>query len=175
MKKVFAVMIFAVFVQCLGCAAFAAENSTNIGEKYFAEIEVSAAWSFAEKTPAVYGIDIAWSNMTFVYSGEETKLWDPKTHTYDVESKGEWKEFSAEITVTNHSNISVSVEMEYVPEDKTCITGSLSKNFAVLEAGKEGDYAGADFVTATLYISGNPSSSDYFGGEKIGTVKIIVK
>lgn len=173
MKKIFAIVL-AILTMCFGTTVFASESGDTIGENESAEIDVSAVWSFFSNTPDVYSVDISWVSMTFTYSLEETKTWDAEKHSYDIASEKSWDKTSAAVTVTNHSNVSVSVSMEYIPENGTGITGSLSADSAVLNAGEEGNYSGADSFTAVLNISGEPNGIDSYGGEKIGTIKIIV-
>ena len=53
-------------------------------------------------------------------------------------------------------------------------TTPLTGGNAVLSAGEEGNYAGADSLTATLTIGGKPSEAVTTDGVKIGTIKVTI-
>ena len=76
------------------------------------------------------------------------------------------------ITVTNHSNVEVEVNVAYTPIENTGVVGTLTDASAVLNAGVEGDYEGASSATATLTISGTPKNSVTAEGIKVGTLKV---
>ena len=97
--------------------------------------------------------------MTFTYTREDTLTWNAKDHSYQARSSGGWDKTRATITVTNHSNVDVRVTITYTPVENTGITGVLRNATGKLDAGKVGDYDGADSMTATLVISGTPTSS----------------
>ena len=162
-------------VVCIGMSmvipAFAAENFNQTGSK---EIEVTAKYASSIDTPNVYSVDIEWSSMVFTYTQSSTKKWNAEDHSYATVSEGAWDKTSATITVTNHSNISVNVDMKYTAEENTGVKGTLTNNTAVLDAGEEGNYSGADSVSATLSISGIPSDSVTAEGVKIGAIKVTI-
>lgn len=174
MKKVFSVLLTAILMFCFGCTVFAegTEKITETEEKL--EIAVFAKGNFDTKNPEVRSVDINWTDMSFVYSVEETKKWNAENHSYDVESEFKWEKDFAGIEIINHSNVPVSVKIEYIPEDNQDISVNLSNPSDILEAGKEGDFDGADYMICELNISGTLKNTDYTGGEKIGILKIIV-
>ena len=81
---------------------------------------------------------------------------------------------TATVTVTNHSNVSVNVDLTYTAVAGTGVTGRLTNASDTLNAGEEGNYNGADSVTATLTISGTPTSTITSEGVKIGTIKVTI-
>lgn len=139
------------------------------------EIDVNARYKTVSKAPASYSVDLAWSDMTFTYTREETLTWNAKDHSYKSRSSGKWDKTKGIITVTNHSNVDVQVTITYTPQEDTGITGTLRNGTKKLKAGKVGDYEGADSMTATLTISGKPA--DTLGKEetKIGSLKITIR
>ena len=149
-------------------SAFAAQ----IGSK---EIDVKAKYSVVSNTPASYSIDLSWTDMTFTYTRTDTHIWDPLTHTYKTGSKSGWDKTRGSITVTNHSNVDVQVEVEYLPEPDTGIKGILKNASAKLKAGAIGDYAGADSMTATLTVSGTPKEITDATETNIGKLKITIR
>jgi hypothetical protein len=148
--------------------AFAAQ----IGSK---EIDVKAKYSVVSNTPASYSIDLSWTDMTFTYTRMDTHIWDPLTHTYKTGSKSGWDKTRGSITVTNHSNVDVRVEVTYLPEPDTGIKGILKNASVTLKAGVVGDYAGADSMTATLTVSGTPKDIANATEAKVGKLRITIR
>lgn len=138
-------------------------------------IDVTAKRTSASETPATFSVDISWTDMTFTYTQRETNTWNPSTHSYKTKTKGAWDKKTANITVTNHSNVDVKVRIVFSPVEGTGVSGSVSNGTATLAAGKPGDYAGADTMTATLTIRGTPNETVTEEGTVIGTVKITLK
>lgn len=171
MRK-FMMFLFAIgLLMGTSIPAFAAEN---IGRNESREIDVTAKYDSSTSTPNVYSVDIDWSSMTFTYTQSETKKWNASDHSYSTVSEGGWDKTSATVTVTNHSNVSVNVDLTYTAVAGTGVTGRLTNASDTLNAGEEGNYNGADSVTATLTISGTPTSTITSEGVKIGTIKVTI-
>ena len=171
MRKLFAMFLAACLVGAIGITAFAAERIGQAGTK---EIEVTAKYASATSTPAVYSVDLDWSSMIFTYTQHNIQSWNAGDHSYRLTSKGEWDNDTATITVTNHSNVAVKVKMTYAAVGGLGVKGKLTNASATLAAGEVGDYSQADSVTATLTISGTPSTEITADGTKIGTIKVSI-
>lgn len=113
--------------------------------------------------------------MTFTYIREDTRIWNPQTHTYKTGSKSGWEQTRGTIAVTNHSNVDVRVTVEYLPEPDTGIKGVLKNAKAKLKAGVVGDYKGADSMTATLTVSGKPTKTLTEDGSNVGKLRITIR
>lgn len=174
MRKLFSVLLVIGMLFAMSITAFAAAPET-VGKGGSKEIDVTAKYKSSTTTPEVYSVDISWSSMTFTYTETGTKSWNAANHSYDTSTQGAWDKTSATITVTNHSNASVDLVIAYTPANDTGIIGTLANSTATLDAGAEGNYAGADSHTATLTISGVPSNRITFDGVKIGTVKVTIE
>ncbi|MBQ3003015.1 MAG: hypothetical protein IJD82_04730 [Clostridia bacterium] len=171
MKKCFAILLSLALLVQLGVSVLA-EGTGTIGQNGDAEIDVTAKYESSTVTPAVYSVDIQWTGMTFTYSQEDTRVWNAANHTYETVSEGAWDKTTATVTVTNHSNVEVEVNVAYTPIENTGVVGTLTDASAVLNAGVEGDYEGASSATATLTISGTPQNSVTAEGIKVGTLKV---
>ena len=174
MKKLLSVFLSVVLLISVHITAFAAAPET-VGKDGSKEIDVTAKYQSSTATPAVYSVDISWSSMTFTYTESSTKNWNAANHSYDTESQGTWDKTAATITITNHSNVSVNVSTDYSSAGTTGVTGTLTNGATTLDAGAEGNYAGADSHTATLTISGVPNNTITSDGVKIGTVKVTIE
>lgn len=139
------------------------------------QIDVKARYKTVSKAPASYSVDLAWSDMTFTYTREDTLTWNAKDHSYKSRSSGKWDKTKGTVTVTNHSNVDVQVTVTYTPLEDTGITGTLRNGSRTLKAGKEGDYEGADSMTATLVISGKPTNLLDGDEIKIGSLTITIR
>ena len=174
MRKLFSILLVIGMLFAMSITTFAAAPET-VGKGGSKEIDVTAKYELSTTTPEVYSVDISWSSMTFTYTETGTKNWNAANHSYDTSTQGAWDKTSATITVTNHSNVSVNLVMAYTPANDTGIIGTLANSTATLDAGAEGNYAGADSHTATLTISGAPNSTVSSDGVKIGTIKVTIE
>ena len=168
MKRLLWRMLLLCLPGILGITAFASQ----IGSR---EIDVKAKYSVVSTTPASYSVDLQWTDMTFTYTREDTRIWNPLTHTYKTGSRSGWDKTRGSITVTNHSNVDVQVTVAYLPEPDTGIKGVLKNASAKLKAGVVGDYKGADRMTATLPVSGTPEKSVTDAETNIGKLRITIQ
>lgn len=173
-KLLISVMVLVIAMSAMVCVS-ASELTDTLGQNASKEIDVTAKYSASVSTPEVYSVDISWDSMTFSYTQKDTKNWNADNHSYNTVTEGGWDKTASTVKVTNHSNASVEVSVEYTAVEDTGISGTLSDASAVLSAGEEGNFDGADSVTATLTISGKPTSRVSSEGVKVGSVKVIIK
>lgn len=171
MKKIIKSVLAVVMILNLGIPAFAAES---VGKNGSQNIDVTAKYSGAVTSPEVYSVDIAWDSMIFTYTETGTMVWNPDTHTYEENLTASWDKESADLIVTNHSNVEVNVTFDYLPVEAYGITTSLSNAGVAVElaAGVEGDVEGAASTTATLHISGTPNDTVTSDGVVVGTITV---
>lgn len=170
MRKLICFLMAVGIVLTLGAGASAAQNGKT------QSIDVTAKSVTQTITPVSYSVDIHWTDMNFTYTKSKTQTWNPEKHAYKSGAvKGSWDKKEATVTVTNHSNVGVKVTMEYLPVEDTGITGVLKNRTGKLEAGKLGDYAGADSMTATLTIRGTPTEAVTAEGTVVGSIKITIE
>ena len=168
MKRLLWRMVLLFLPGLLGINAFASQ----IGSR---EIDVKAKYTVVSTTPASYSVDLQWTDMTFTYTREDTRIWNPLTHTYKTGSRSGWDKTRGSITVTNYSNADVKVTVAYLPEPDTGVKGVLKNASAKLKAGIVGDYKGADSMTATLTVSGTPEETVTAAGTKVGKLRITIQ
>ena len=168
MKRLLWRMVLLFLPGLLGINAFASQ----IGSR---EIDVKAKYTVVSTTPASYSVVLQWTDMTFTYTREDTRIWNPLTHTYKTGSRSGWDKTRGSITVTNHSNVDVKVTVAYLPEPDTGVKGILKNASAKLKAGIVGDYKGADSMTATLTVSGTPEETVTAAGTKVGKLRITIQ
>ena len=139
------------------------------------ELDVTAKYNSSITTGTVYGVDIDWDSLTFTYNESGTKTWKPSDHSYTTDTQGGWDKTSANITVTNHSNAPVTVDMDYTTSTTgTGVTATLSGGSKTLAAGVENQYSAADSVTGKLTISGKPNSNVTASGITVGSITITI-
>jgi hypothetical protein len=124
-------------------------------------------------TPTVYSVDIHWGAMEFTYTEAGTNEWNPRTHSYTLNSDATWTADRNTVRVVNHSNADVDVTFSVVIDSAySTVTAQLDKTSAKLAAGVEGKYDQAAEVTATLTLGGIlPEGTD----GRIGTVTVNLK
>ena len=167
MKKIISLTLALMLILSMSTIAFAAEQSDSH--------DVTARYEKTENEEAIYNVDIAWGELTFTYSEHTEKTWNPDTHTYDTETSGGWDKTEASVTVTNHSNVEVTVAMALTPVEGTGVEVSLTGGNGTLAAGVEGDVAGAAAVTGKLTVSGTPNDPVTAEGIKVGEITVTIE
>lgn len=175
MKRIFAFGIVLAMILSMSVTAFAAEGSgtgKRPGESQ--DIDVTAKTTSSTSIATVYSVDIEWESMTFTYVESGSKVWNPNTHVYSTSTTSGWDRTESKITVTNHSNASVKVAVEYTPIEGNGVGGTISNGSATLNAGVENKPKEADKLEAKLTISGTPNESVTDTGIKVGLVKVTI-
>ena len=167
MKKIISLTMALALVLSLGICASASE----LGGSH----DVTAKYEKSENEEAIYNVDIAWGDLIFTYSEHTEKTWNPDTHTYDETVTGGWDKTEASVTVTNHSNVEVTVAMALAPVEGTGVEVSLTGGSGTLAAGVEGDVEGAAAVTGKLTVSGTPNDTVTAEGIKVGEITVTIE
>ena len=80
MKKLVSMLVAAALVCTMSTTAFAADqDGVNTGD-YTAEVK--GTYQAGSSGAVVYSVDIAWTDMSFTYTGAGEGTWDPETHQY---------------------------------------------------------------------------------------------
>ena len=175
MRKIVPIITVISILLTLNISAFAAENSSTVGENGSQNIDITAKTTVSSVTTDCYSVDITWTNMTFTYKSNETKTWDASNHSYSSSTISGWDKTEASIAVTNHSNVEVDVTISYTPVEGTGVTGAIQNGTGTLAAGEEGKYDSADSMTAVLTIDGTPTEAVTSNGVKIGSITVTVQ
>lgn len=137
-------------------------------------IDVYARYQDSSTTATVYSVDITWGDMQFTYAKNGVRTWNPSDHTYTDGTSSNWQAEGNTITVTNHSNTSVTATFSFSPlSNLSELEGSFSVPSEVLDAGVESDYAGADSVSSVLTLSGSYIEEAEY--TKVGTATIQIQ
>ena len=171
MRRIVETVLVWIMIMSLGVSAYAAGT---VGRNDSQNIDVTAKYEASLNTPAVYSVDIVWDSMVFTYSETGSMVWNPETHTYEEQFSGGWDKETADITVTNHSNVDVNVSFAYAGDETFGVTASLSgaEMPVKLAAGVEGDVAGAASTVATLTVSGKPNDAVTAEGAVVGRITV---
>ena len=111
MKKITTLLAAAALTCAMGTTAFAADqDGVNPGD-YTADVK--GTYQAVGSGAVVYSVDIAWTDMSFTYTGAGEGTWDPETHQYSGSSEGAWTASDDSITVTNHSNAAVKATAKF--------------------------------------------------------------
>ena len=148
MKKIIAIALSLILVLSLSVTAFAAtiDNDTVTSDAGTAKGTYAAGQDAAD----VYSVNVEWAGLTsFVYKDTVEGTWNPGTHEYDNTVPAHW-EGEATVTVTNHSNVEVTVDVAVNPEDGFAFDKANSAADYDLNAGEEGNVNGADKLTVTI-------------------------
>lgn len=174
MKKLIATLLTMSLAVGMGTTAFAAAGNGTVGENGSQPIDVTARYTGGATTDTTYSVDIAWDDMTFTYHESGSRTWNPANHTYTDKTTAGWDKTTADITVTNHSNADVDINLTYVPETGTGVDGVLDTLSYRLAAGVEDKYTEADSRKSTFTISGAPNETVNADGVKVGTITVAV-
>lgn len=177
MKKMITSVVVAAMLLSTSMTALAATIDTAQGT---ASKEVTATYVNEVTTPDVYDVDIAWDAMEFTYTISGTYVWDSEAHEYQDNTSTAWTSSENTVTVTNHSNKSVTATLTYDNAENDAITGEFSYEASDLDtsdgitlATAEGTaYENADAFVATLTLDGALSETETEGFQLIGYVTI---
>lgn len=175
-KKLFAAVLAAALMAVTAVPAFADNNKiTEVNGT--ASHDVKGTYAAGSASDTVYSVDITWGSMEFTYTAASEGDWDPATHGYkNGTESGTWscKNSGGDtITVKNHSNAAVKVELTYASESNySSISGSFDKATLSLATAVGTHFDSAPSGTATLTISGGSLDSSAAEGVKIGTVTV---
>lgn len=169
MKKFVSMLAVAALTCTMGTTAFAADqDGVNTGS-YSADVK----GTYQAGGAVVYSVDIAWTDMSFTYTGAGEGTWDPETHQYSGSSEGAWTASDDSITVTNHSNAAVKATASYQAEtgyESTTMT--FGNNEATVATAVGTEVASAPSATITVTPGGTLAESA--DGGKIGTITVSI-
>ena len=170
MKKLFASVLTLALAASTGTAAFAG-SETNKGT----DTTINVKGTYNGSSTDVISVDIAWDEMSFTYTASGS-TWNPSTHeTVDV--GGSWAptgDTDPKITVTNHSNTSVSAAFAF----NTGVSG-LSGSFTdtndktitslTIDSAVDTTPSNAPNAEVLFSISGDGITQDY---NELGTITV---
>ena len=171
MKKLVSMLAVAALTCTMGTTAFAADQDGVSTGSYPADVK--GTYEAGSPGDVVYSVDIAWTDMSFTYTGAGEGTWDPETHQYSGSSEGAWTASNDSITVTNHSNAAVKATASYQAEtgyESTTMTFGNNGATVVTAVGTE--VASAPSATITVTPSGTLAQSA--NGGKIGTITVSI-
>ena len=170
MKKIWFTALVTALLTTISVPAVAAE--LNNGSK-----DVTATYHEGTASDVIYSVDVSWGSMEFTYTAPDQGTWNPQTHNFDNPgTTGIWScdRDANKITITNHTNAPVSVELIYEAEDNY---GTIAGEF---------DQKELELVTAVgTIVTEAPTESSYLSltGEfttsedsvKIGEITVVLK
>ena len=169
MKKLVSMLVAAALVCTMSTTAFAADQTGVDTGSYSADVKGTYQ---AGGSDAVYSVDIAWTDMSFIYTGAGEGTWDPETHQYSGgSSEGAWTASNDSITVTNHSNAAVKATASYQPETGYESTNMTFDNNGATVATAEGTEV-ASAPSATITVTPGGTLAESANGGKIGTITV---
>ena len=169
MKKITTLLAAAALTCAMGTTAFAADqDGVNTGD-YTADVK--GTYQAVGSGAVVYSVDIAWTDMSFTYTGVGEGTWDPETHQYSGSSEGAWTASDDSITVTNHSNAAVKATAKFEADSGyESTTMTFGNNEATVATAVGTEVASAPSATITVTPSGTLAESA--NGGKIGTITV---
>ena len=171
MKKITTLLAAAALTCAMGTTAFAADQDGVKTGDYTADVK--GTYQAGGSGAVVYSVDIAWTDMSFTYTGAGEGTWDPETHQYSGSSEGAWTASNDSITVTNHSNAAVKATASYQAEtgyESTTMT--FGNNGATVATAVGTEVASAPSATITITPTG--SLAQTANGGKIGTITVSI-
>lgn len=167
MKKIISLILALVMIMSLSVTAYA------VGSGESSSTDVKATYNSGADAGKIYSVDISWTGMSFTYTDADT-IWDAATHTYVPTSEPYWSEGT--ITVTNHSNDTVTASASYTAEagyENIAMTFS-SASVTVATADNGVDGAAGTAVTETITVKPEGALAEGVADVKIGTITITI-
>ena len=164
-------LVAAALVCTMSTTAFAADQDGVGTGSYSANVK--GTYQAGGSGAVVYSVDIAWTDMSFTYTGAGEGTWDPETHQYEGGTEASWTDSNASVTVTNHSNAAVKATASYQAEtgyESTTMT--FGNNEATVATAVGTEVASAPSATITVTPGGTLAESA--NGGKIGTITVSI-
>ena len=171
MKKITTLLAAAALTCAMGTTAFAADQDGVETGDYTADVK--GTYQAGGSGAVVYSVDIAWTDMSFTYTGAGEGTWDPETHQYSGSSEGAWTASDDSITVTNHSNAAVKPSAKFEADSGyESTTMTFGNNGATVATAVGTEVASAPSATITVTPGGTLAESA--NGGKIGTITVSI-
>ena len=171
MKKLVSMLAVAALTCAMGTTAFAADQDGVKTGDYTADVK--GTYQAGGSGAVVYSVDIAWTDMSFTYTGAGEGTWDPETHQYSGSSEGAWTASDDSITVTNHSNAAVKATAKFEADsgyESTTMTFGNNEATVATAVGTEVDLA----PSATITVTPSGTLAQSANGGKIGTITVSI-
>ena len=171
MKKLVSMLAVAALTCTMGTTAFAADQDGVKTGDYTADVK--GTYQAGGSGAVVYSVDIAWTDMSFTYTGAGEGTWDPETHQYSGSSEGAWTASNDSITVTNHSNAAVKATAKFEADSGyESTTMTFGNNGATVATAVDTTVQNAPSATITVTPGGTLAESA--DGGKIGTITVSI-
>ena len=171
MKKLVSMLAVAALTCTMGTTAFAADQDGVSTGSYPADVK--GTYQAGSSGAVVYSVDIAWTDMSFTYTGAGEGTWDPETHQYSGSSEGAWTASDDSITVINHSNAAVKATAKFEADSGyESTTMTFGNNEATVATAVGTEVASAPSATITVTPGGTLAESA--NGGKIGTITVSI-
>ena len=124
-----------------------------------AENDVIVDVNGSDETQDVYSVDIIWSDLSFTYN-KGSSQWNPAEHEYTTtDSNSGWVDNSGYITVTNHSNVKISVTVDFIQSSTPNGNTTLEINTPqfTVESAENTAFNQAPSYIANITASGTPT------------------
>lgn len=185
MKKVLALILAVCLMFSLAVTAGAAtkgssdisSNDAVSGDKSN-PVKVNVT-GVAGSAATVYYLEIKWDPLIFTYNYKETgKVYDPEDHTETVTTSGTagWQHTeAADITVTNHSNASVTVSASIAESKVKGVEAVLTGDEQILESAVGKAMNAPELVASfTVNVTGTPDKANTAEAFTVDTVTITI-
>ena len=143
------------------------ETTTITDSDGSASKDVYVSYDGNVSSETVYSVDVIWTDLSFTYS-EGTTMWDPEKHEYVTSpeaSNGGWTDSEGEITVINHSNASISIDISFerVSDLTDEVVIDITEPQFTLESAVNSTFNTAPSKTTTIKVTGKPNKSGNVG------------
>lgn len=71
-------------------------------------IDVQGKYQAGAAAADVISVDVQWEGLEFTYTAGNAGTWNPADHSYTGTTEGSWSDTKGSVTVTNHSNVTVT-------------------------------------------------------------------
>ena len=161
MRKMLTVVLAVVLVMTMGTTAFAAMTDDPTSMDVVVNVQIPEG--------DVYAVKITWESLEFTYSFGD---WNTEKLTYDA---GSWNDTDAKITVSNSSNVAISVKGAVGAGTATVsgVSATLENPAFDLAVGTPNGTAPAG--TMTVKIGGAPANAEAVANQIIGKVTVTLE
>lgn len=156
MKKALTIVLTLVMMLSLCTAAFAASDQLT-NNKLQTAFDVFARYDNSTEGATVISVDVEWGAMEFIYHTEAQDRWDPTQHKEVTAGQYTWTEIGNTITVKNHSNANIYVNI--APQSQNAVWNKVK--VSIENQKTEAVYTPVMLQNAATFAPLNPGGADY--------------
>lgn len=173
MKKLFALTLAVVMIFAMTISASAA-NSETVTDAGSQNINVEGKYVDESTKDEKISADVVWGAMEFSYTKTGKYVWDADQHQYLDQTQNNWSATGNTVTVTNHSNVAVSVNLKFTANTGYSVTGTFDNSTFDLPSAEGKAVDATELAKVSTLTLGGELDSGNTTMATVGTISVSI-